>query len=154
MKIRIAKAEDVKQILPIFRELDAKHSSNNKDIRNVIHENRYKSIFQDIFKEESNLILTVVEIEEKIAGFALGKLLSIHNHLMLRDQVIGEILYFAIDVNFKRKGIGRVLMNDIEERLIHSGANKLELRIFSFNEEPLPEKINYKSKYTVYEKYL
>lgn len=153
MKIRLAEAKDIQQILPLFIELDDKHSSNNRDLRTLIPKERYNMIFQDVFKTDSNLILSVVEIEEKIIGFAMGKLLRIHNNLLLKNQVIGEVLYVVIDVNSKRKGIGRLLMNDIEERLINGGANKLELRIFSFNDEPLPEKIGYRPKYTVYEKY-
>ncbi|MFH7017579.1 GNAT family N-acetyltransferase [Flavobacterium sp. FlaQc-47] len=153
MKIRLAETKDIKQILPLFIELDVKHSNNNTDLRTVIPKERYRNIFQDVFKSNSNLILIVVEIEEKIVAFALGKIIKIQNNLLLKDQIVGEILYFAVDVNFQRKGIARVLMHDIEERLKSRGADKLELRIFSFNNEPIPEKINYKPKYTVYEKH-
>lgn len=153
MEVRLAEPKDIQQILPLFIELDNKHSANNKDLRTLIPKERYQTIFQDVFKTDSNLILSVVEIEEKIIGFAMGKILRIQNNLILKNQVIGEVLFVAIAANSKRKGIGRLLMNDIEERLIDGGANKLELRIFSFNNEPLPEKIGYKPKYTVYEKY-
>lgn len=153
MKIRLAKTKDISQILPLFAELDAKHSQKNKDLRTSIPEERYKKIFGEVFKTGSTLLLIVAEIEGKIIAFALGKLLIIKANLLLKDQTVGEILYFTVDINFRRKGIARVLMADIEERLINKGADKLELRIFSFNDEPLPEKINYKPKYTVYEKY-
>lgn len=153
MKIRIAETKDIKQILILFTELDIKHSNNNKDLRTSIPKERYENIFRDVFKSNSNLILLVVEIEEKIVAFALGKIVEIKNNLLLKDQTVGEILYFAVEVNFQRKGIARVLMHEIEEKLKSNGADKIELRIFSFNEEPLPEKINYKPKYTVYEKY-
>lgn len=153
MKIRLAETKDIKQILPLFIELDVKHSNNNKDLRSAIPKERYENIFRDVFKSNSNLLLIVVEIEEKIVAFVLGKIVKIENNLLLKDQTVGEILYFAVDVNYQRKGIARVLMREIEERFKSSGADKIELRIFSFNEEPLPEKINYKPKYTVYEKY-
>ncbi|GIQ60550.1 hypothetical protein Flavo103_36860 [Flavobacterium collinsii] len=153
MEVRLAEPKDIKQILPLFIELDNKHSSNNRDLRTRIPKERYNMIFQDVFKTDSNLIVSVVELEEKIIGFAMGKLLRIQNNLILNNQVIGEVLYIMIDANSKRKGIGRLLMNDIEDRLIDGGANKLELRVFSFNDEPLPEKIGYRPKYTVYEKY-
>lgn len=153
MKIRLAETKDIKQILPLFIELDVKHSNNNKDLRAIIPKERYRNIFQDVFKSNSNLILIVAEIEEKIVAFALGKIIKIQKNLLLKDQIVGEILYFAVDVKFQSKGIARVLMYEIEEKLKNSGADKIELRIFSFNGEPLPEKINYKPKYTVYEKY-
>jgi len=153
MKIRLANTDDIDQVLPLFVDLDTKHSLNNKDIRSIIPDDRYKRIFQDVFKRESILILTVVEIEQKIIGFSLAKISKIHNNLILKNQIIGEILYIAIDESSKKKGIGRALMNDIEDRLTKRGATKLELRVFNFNEETLPEKLNYQPKYTVYEKY-
>lgn len=153
MKIRLVQTKDFNQILPLFIELDVNHSKNNKDLRDIIPKERYQNIFQDVFKTNSNLILTVAEIEEKIVAFALAKILKIQNNLLLKDQTVGELLYFAVNKDFQRKGIARILMHDIEERLKSSGADKIELRIFSFNKEPLPEKIDYKPKYTVYEKY-
>lgn len=153
MKIRLAEIKDINQILPLFIELDAKHSHHNKDLRTIIPKERYKMIFQEVFKKDSPLLLLVAEIDEKIAAFALGKLLKVQDNLLLKDQTIGEILYFAVGTNFRKKGIARALMADIEKSLLNRGAHKLELRIFSFNNEPLPEKINYKPKYTVYEKY-
>ena len=37
--------------------------------------------------------------------------------------------------------------------LINKDVNKLEIRVYDFNEEMIPEKIDYKPKLTVYEKY-
>lgn len=154
MKIRLAKKEDCLSILPLFKELDAKHARNSIDVKKEIHLDRYNLLFTNVFKEESNLILSVAEVNTLVVGFALAKITQVRNNFIFKDSVIGEVLYVAVHEEQKRNGIGRQLMTDMEQRLISKGIDKLELRVYSFNDETLPEKVNYKPKYTVYEKYM
>lgn len=154
MKIRVALPEDVQYILPLFRELDAKHYRNSADVKNDISDRRYLILFENFFKENSNLIINVAEEDDKIAAFALSKITIIKNNLLFKDSTIGEILYLAVHENYKRKGIGAQIMLDMEDRLRSAGVIRLEAKVFKFNDETIPEKINYKAKYTVYEKYL
>ncbi len=153
MKIRLAKFEDLKYILPLFKELDAKHIDNVRDMRAVITNERYKLLFRNIFKENSDFILIVAEVKNAIIGFTLAKIIRINNNLVYKDLSIGEVLYVAVDKNYKRIGVGRELIMEIEKRLKIKGVNKLEIRVFNFNEEMKPEKLDFKAKYTVYEKY-
>lgn len=153
MNIRLGEIKDLNSIMPLFKELDNKHIRNSKDVREEISNNRYKSIFKAIFERNSNWVLTVTEIDSKVIGFAIGKTSTIKNHLIFKDAIIGEIIYVAIDKTYKRQGIGVQIMEDIERRLKSNGADKFELRVFNFNDETLPEKIKYKVKYVVYEKY-
>tara|TARA_B110000977_G_C10873891_1_gene414727 strand:- start:241 stop:702 length:462 start_codon:yes stop_codon:yes gene_type:complete len=152
--IRLAKITDLHLITPLFRELDAKHIGSNKDVKRVILNKRYKSLFKNVFKKNSSYILIVNVFEKEIVGFALGKLLKVENSLIFKNQIIGEILYLAIQESYKRKGLGKKMINEIEKRLKDNGAEKIELRVYSFNKEAIPQKNNYKEKYTTYEKYL
>lgn len=154
MKIRLARKEDCDAILPLFKELDAKHSKNSVDIKDYIHFERYNFLFTNVFKENSNLILSVAEDNTEVVGFALAKITQIQKNFILKDALVGEVLYVAVNEKYKRTGIGKQLMIDIEERLIEKGVDKFELRVFSFNDETLPEKVNYRPKFTVYEKYI
>jgi N-acetylglutamate synthase-like GNAT family acetyltransferase len=154
MKIRLAIPEDVQAILPLFKSLDEKHSRNSSDIRDEIKLERYTFLFDNTFKENSNLILSVAEENMIVIGFALAKMTRVQNNFILKDSRIGEVLYVAVEEEYKKKGIGKQLMIDMENRLRENGVNKFELRVFSFNDETFPEKVNYKPKYTVYEKYI
>ncbi len=154
MKIRLAIPEDVQGILPLFKALDEKHYRNSNDIRSEIKPERYTFLFDNTFKENSNLILSVAEENTMVIGFALAKITIMENNFILKDFRIGEVLYVAVAEQHKRNGLGKKLMIDMEHRLKEKGVNKFELRVFSFNDETFPEKINYKPKYTVYEKYL
>tara|TARA_R110002096_G_scaffold429949_1_gene643331 strand:+ start:12728 stop:13189 length:462 start_codon:yes stop_codon:yes gene_type:complete len=153
MEIRLAKFEDLKHILPLFKELDVKHIENNRDMKPVIKNERYKFLFMNVFKENSDFVLVVAEFENIIIGFALAKIIRIKNSLVYKDLSIGEILYVAVDQNHKRKGVGKKIILEIEKMLINKDVNKLEIRVYDFNEEMIPEKIDYKPKLTVYEKY-
>lgn len=152
MDIRLAKREDFKNILPLFIELDLKHIKNTNDIREKIPKERYKRIFEAVFQEKSNHILTVVENDGSVIAFALGKIRIIQNNLVFKNNIIGEILYVIVKKEHKMKGIGKKLMIDLENRLRSNGAKKLELKVYNFNKETLPEKVGFKEKYTVYEK--
>lgn len=154
MNIRLAQSLDVKFILPLFKELDAKHYRNSVDVKNNINDERYLVLFDNFFKENSNLIITVAEDNKEIIAFALSKITVVKNNFVFRDSLIGEILYLAVDKNYKRMGVATQIMSDMEDRLKSKGVDRLETRVFSFNDETFPEKINYKPKYTVYEKYI
>lgn len=154
MEIRLATQADVKSILPLFRELDAKHYRKSVDVRSDISDKRYLALFDVFFSENSNLIITVAEKDDIIVAFALSKITIIRSNLLFKDSTIGEILYLAVEEKFKRNGIGIKMMEDMEKRLIEKGSKKFELRVFAFNDETLPEKIDYKPKYTVYEKFI
>lgn len=153
MRIRLAKKQDFKNILPLFKELDLKHSKNSNDVREKIPEERYKRIFQSIFNEKTDYVLTVVEDYNIIIAFALGKIITLKNNLVYKNNNIGEILYVIVKDEYKMIGIGKKLMADLEVRLKSNGAKKLELRVYNFNKETLPEKVGFKPKYTVYEKH-
>lgn len=154
MIIRSAQRGDCPSILPLFKELDAKHFRNSVDVREEIQLERYNILFANVFKNDSNLILSVAEENNLVVGFALAKITRIEKNFILKDSVIGEVLYVAVHEEHKRNGIGRLLMADMEKRLISKDIDKFELRVYSFNDETLPEKIDYLPKFTVYEKYI
>lgn len=154
MIIRLAVPGDVQSILPLFKELDAKHYENCADVKNEISDKRYLILFDNFFSQNSNLIINVAEEDDKIVAFALSKMTVIKDNLIFMDSSIAEILYLAVDRNCKRKGIGALIMSDMEDRLRSKGVVRCEARVFSFNDETIPQKINYYPKYTVFEKYL
>jgi len=153
MKIRIAKRSDLEYILPLFKELDTKHVESSKDVKSTIPKERYGLMFNKIFKKDSTFILTIAIENDEVLGFALGNVRKVENRLIFVDQVIGEILYVTVKEKYKRRGIGKKIMQDLEFRLKKRGVNKFELKVFGFNKETIPEKINYRVKYTIYEKY-
>ena len=113
MKIRLAKKQDFKSILPLFQNLDIKHSKNSNDVREKIPVERYKRIFQNIFKEKTNYVLTVTEDNNIIIAFALGKIITIKNSLVYKNNSIGEVLYVIVKDEYKMNGIGLVNVREI-----------------------------------------
>ena len=99
-----------------------------------------------------NILISVAEIEKQIVGFSLGKLILIRNNILFVDQNIGEVLYVVVKEEFKKKGIAKALMNYLENSLKGMGANKLELKVYNFNKEVIPESVGFMQKFTIYEK--
>lgn len=143
MKIRLANFQDLNTVLPLFKELDAKHIVNSRDFRANINEERYRLIFKRALNKESNLIFTVAEMNETVIGFVLSKIVYIRNNYVFSDKTIGEINYIIIQENFKKRGIGKLLLEDMEERLSAKGVSKIEIRVYDFIKELLLEKYGF-----------
>lgn len=152
MKIRVPNLEDVLPIINLFKDLDRKHIASRQDFRESIKEKRYTSLIKEAIENEEYSIF-IASVDKQIIGFSIGKIKSIRNHPFLEDTNIGEIQYVAIAESYKRLGVAKSLLDSVETELRSKGANSLEMRVYSFNDEAYPTKVNYFPKYTVYEKF-
>lgn len=152
MEIREVEKKDLKEIIRLFKELDGKHIKNRIDFKPTIEINRYKRILKTVF-DDKNYIMIVAVLGNKVIGFSIGKIYEVKNNFVLLDQLIGEILFIVVENIFKRKGIGKLLIIELESKLLKLGANKLEIKVFDFNKEMIPEKFQYLKKITIYEKF-
>jgi ribosomal protein S18 acetylase RimI-like enzyme len=151
MVIRLGLESDFKKVIKLFQILDKKHSKNRNDFKKSIDQKRYTDILEKC-NSQTNYILTVAEKDNKIIGFGIGKVHKVENHPFLKNQIIGEILYLIVTDEFKQKGIGRSILEYLEAQLIIKKADRLELRVYNFNKEAYPERLNYEKKFTIYEK--
>ncbi len=152
MNIRVPNLNDVLSIINLFKDLDRKHIASRQDFRESINERRYTSLIEEAIESEEYSIF-IASADEQIIGFSIGKIRSIRNHPFLKDTNIGEIQYVAIAESYKRIGVAKSLLDSVETELRSKGANSLEMRVYSFNDEAYPTKVNYLPKYTVYEKF-
>ncbi|WP_055448322.1 GNAT family N-acetyltransferase [Lacinutrix mariniflava] len=151
MKIRKGKDSDISQIINLFKILDLKHIKNQNDFKQFINLERYTYLIDKCLKEQ-DYFLIIAENSDKLIGFGIGRLLQIENHPFLKNKKIGEILYLVIDEEFKLNGYGKNILKTLENQLKLKGAESFELRVYNFNKEAQPEKVNYKKKFTIYEK--
>ncbi len=151
MQIRQGKYSDRDQIVSLFGDLDLIHIENQNDFKSPPNIQRHNELIERCLNHK-NYCLSIVELNSKIIGFGIGRLIQIVNHSYLIDKKIGEILYLIIDQEFKNKGYGKSLLEHLEGGLRNIGAERLELKVYDFNKEAFPEKANYHKKSTIYEK--
>ena len=153
MEIREVEKKDLKEVIRLFKELDEKHLKNRIDFKPVIEIERYKRILKTVL-DDRNYCMIVAVIGTKIIGFSMGKIYEVKDNFVLSDHIVGDISFITVENIFKGKGIGKILINKLESRLQKLGANKLEIRVFNYNKEMVPEKFHYQKKITIYEKFL
>jgi ribosomal protein S18 acetylase RimI-like enzyme len=65
----------------------------------------------------------VAEEDGMLAGFAFA------DALPLRGVVVGLIITIDVVEGFRRRGVGRLMMNDLESKLREAGAASIELEV-------------------------
>ena len=71
----------------------------------------------ELFSSDGEFCL-VAEVNDNIVGFILGTLIEKRR----RAWSYGWLIWLGLDTNFKRRGIGRRLLNNLTERFIEHGA--------------------------------
>ncbi|HDO20485.1 MAG: ribosomal protein S18-alanine N-acetyltransferase [archaeon GB-1867-097] len=84
----------------------------------------------------------VAELDNLVVGYIIST---------VRYNYLGHILSIAVDENFRRRGIGRLLMLNAEERLKHLGCIilRLEVRVSNSAAQNLYLKLGYKKAYVI-----
>jgi ribosomal protein S18 acetylase RimI-like enzyme len=103
LAIRECRAEEMEAVLELWRQADATPSitDNTVDLRRAIDESR------------ANVL--VAEIESQIIGSIIGTF----------DGWRGNIYRLAVHPSYRRRGIARALVAEVEKRLLRQGARRI-----------------------------
>jgi len=86
------------------------------------------SVFREFFREHRYAFL-VAECDGRIAGYAMSRILRKFDLRGLGVKRIGHIMSLAVEPSFRRRGIGRDLLDRTMEALWGNGANDLQLEV-------------------------
>ena len=147
ISVRKATAEDYNSLCELFDEIDALHRDNLPHIfqkpGSVAREQDY---YLGLVADE-NVALFVSEAGEKLVGFV---------HAIIRDTPAFPIFvprrYAIVDgivvkSGFQNHGIGKILMDKMQEWAIARGATSIELNVYEFNETAISfyERLGYQT---------
>ena len=113
--IRIYRERDREQVLALWQECDLIHPKNDpqKDL------DRKKGFGEELF--------LVIEEKEKIIGTVMGGY----------DGHRGIINYLGVHPSFRGQGLGKMLLQAVEQKLIDLGCPQVNLLVWSNNSEVL-----------------
>ena len=147
ISIRKATADDYNSLCELFDEMDALHRDNlphmfQKPSGAAREPNYYTGLIAD-----ENVALLVAESGEKLVGLV---------HAILRDTPAFPIFvprrYAIVDSivvksGFQNHGIGKILMDKMQEWAIARGATSIELNVYEFNRTAISfyEKLGYQT---------
>jgi len=134
ISVRKATAEDYNSLCELFNEIDALHRDNLPHIfQKPNGAAREKDYYLGLIADE-NVALLVAEAGQNLVGFV---------HAIVRDTPAMPVFiprhYAMVDgivvkSGFQKHGIGKVLMDKMQEWAIARGAASIELNVYEFNE--------------------
>jgi ribosomal protein S18 acetylase RimI-like enzyme len=147
ISVRKATADDYNSVCELFNEIDALHRDNLPHIfQKPSGAAREQDYYSGLIADE-NVALLVAEAGGKLVGFV---------HAIIRDTPAIPIFiprrYAIVDgivvkSGFQNRGIGRILMDKMQEWAIANGATSIELNVYEFNQSAISfyERLGYQS---------
>ena len=147
MNIRISNDNDVdSNLLKLYIKGFKMHYENRKDIFIAKTDEELKNELIDVLKNPERIVL-VIEIENAIIGYVEFKYTTKATKCILIDQIF-------IDNDCKRKGYGRMLIEEVTKFAKKNNCKRIELNCWSFNEDALKfyQKIGFIPQRIIFEK--
>jgi ribosomal protein S18 acetylase RimI-like enzyme len=134
ISVRKATADDYNNVCELFNEIDALHRDNLPHIfQRPSGSAREQDYYLGLIADE-NVGLFVAEVGGRLVGFV---------HATVRDAPAFPVFvsrrYAIVDgivvrAEFQTRGLGRILMDKMQEWAITKGATSIELNVYEFNE--------------------
>ena len=142
--IREATIEDInKGLLEVFIEGYRFHQNGRPDIFADLSDDELKN---DLIHNFDRLKTIVILNKDKIVGYLSYKIKKHHTSKLDVDQLV-------ILEQYRRKGLGKKLMEESQKIAIENGCNRIELNCWLFNENALAmyEHIGFATQRIIYE---
>ena len=112
------------------------------------------AILQDSFEyliDNDEIISILAEVDKKVVGVCFVSMMSKSGMVQMKTAYINEI---AVDEPYRRQGIGRSLFQEASKRAKKVGAQRIDLVVWSFNENAIAAYDEYgmKPQRIIYEK--
>lgn len=138
------KPEYFEQVLDILGESNCLHAQN--DPEQFICAPRENSIpYLHCILEHPNNFGYVALVDGKVAGLLLAGLKS-RDENIYHNQKYYQIFDIVVGEKYKKRGLGKMLINRLVEESHTDGIKQIELEVFSFNSDAVAfyEKLNFR----------
>lgn len=155
MKIRIATADDIPQIQPLWRILMEMHAEMEPMFKPVADAEEKFAVFLASVLTNDNFFVTVAEIDSKIVGYVIVSVSNTPEVFVLRRRMYVQDM--VINPEYRRRGIGKELFDAVMKLAKEQKIEKLDLLVAVKNEESnkfwkamgFEPALNYMNKYLV-----
>lgn len=135
--IREATTQDYEPLLKLFDLVDTLHRHN---LPNIFQKPPGPARDQDYFKSllvDQETVLFIASIENDIAGFILAIIRETPPIPVFIPARLALVTDIAVKKEFRRRGIGQLLVNKVHKWAEIRGTSAVELNVFAFNQESL-----------------
>ena len=134
MRVRKAEVKDKEKIVELFMQMQGLHCKNRSDIFKEKTKQETEKEFDETIENKERNIIVVVNSDNKICGVCIFKIKEIKDHPNLKDAKILHIGKIGVDEKYRRKGIGKLMMKEMEKVAEKLNCDRIELNCWSFNE--------------------
>lgn len=129
IRIRIAKLSDLEDVFRLHKQLYEFECKFDANLNKTYYETEEaKTKVFKIIKNRRKLCL-VLEKDNKIVGVADGYMIDCDFYI----KKVGYLDHLCIDENFRRTGLGKMLINAFEKKMKARGAEYIKLNAFAAN---------------------
>lgn len=150
-KVRGATSDDAKALIPLWLELYQLHISELGG--QLLHSEVEGQL--NAYLSHPECLHFLAESEGKVIGFVAGELTHLTSPLKPSSS-LGSIDHWFVSEDYRSSGVGKVLLEKIENAFAGLGASSLQVEVWSFNKNALNyyQKLGYRAHIQVLEKKL
>ena len=137
MEIRIAKKEDLGQLINILEQISQIHYESRPDIFKKKSKMQVKEDAIGIMNDKDKKVLVAIDNTSKIYGVLIYKIKEVKNHINLKESKILWIDELGVDEKYRGKGIGRCLMEEASIISKKLNCQRIELNCWDFNKKAI-----------------
>ena len=134
MIIRFANIMDIDEILILEEQVFKLHSNKRSDLIDETKRFFDYDLLKSRIESNSGKIFLVEDENSKIIGYCITELNELKNHQVFKDMRNLEIEDFCIDEKYRRKGIGKVLFEEVIKYGKAKNVKFIELDVWEFNQ--------------------
>lgn len=133
MRIRDIRLDDYNNIDKLMQQVHDLHVENRPDLYKDLEHPISKSEFEKLI-ENNDVISVLAEDKESVLGLCI---VSIKNKSGMLDKKIAYMDDLCVDERFRGRGIGKLLFSYVTNIAKEKGAERLDLMVWSFNNNAL-----------------
>ena len=133
MQIREVKVEDIEQIIVILEQISEMHYKNRPDIFKKKSKDEIKKNIIEMINDENRKVIVATDETLKIYGLVIYNIKEVKEHINLSDSKVLWIEELGVDESYRKNGIGKMLMEKVEEDAKMLDCTRIELNCWDFN---------------------
>jgi len=132
IKVSQAKKEDYNGFIEVFKEVEELHRLNAswkfKKPEPIFSEEYYEKLIND-----ENCMFFLAKDENEIVGYSIAYKKEVSDIPVLKNRKWIHIDDLSVKSNQRKKGIGSIIMEEIENWAKKNNINEIELNVWLFN---------------------
>ncbi|MBE5819475.1 MAG: GNAT family N-acetyltransferase [Clostridiales bacterium] len=129
VKIRKVKKSDFYDVFNLYKELYLAECpfDDNLNINYYETKESKNKVLKSIKSRKKTFL--VAEEKDKVIGFVDGYMLNYSQYI----HKVAYLDHLCVNINYRKRGIGKLLINSFEEKMKEQGAKFIKLNAFSEN---------------------